>query len=210
MLYWETVCAMCFCISRWNNKCIILCNAVGRPCENCIRTIRDWLDEGQISSAVYIAYSPMRCTAYKATNNHGVIIKLEIPHILQLFNKHRRSVFSYSQQGFFPSYCSAYIAGSKAAEGRYQTMSGSVWWEECSPWGQSRQHLYFHHQYRAPLERRMSNNACKKPKSPLSLVVPLEYLCHSAAEYVNGCVLFLTNQTNPLPTLGPVRCSALL
>lgn len=112
-------------------------------------------------------------------------------------------MFSYSQQGFSPSYCAAYIAGSKAVEGSFQTVPGSVWWEKCSPRGQSRKHLYFHHQHNAPLERRMSNNACQEPASPSSLVVPHEYLCHSATEYFNGCTCFPTNQKHFIPTCSP-------
>lgn len=89
------------------------------------------------------------------------------------------------------------MAGSKAVEGRYQTLPGSVSGEKCSPWGQSRQHLHFHHWHRAPSKRRVSNNACKNPTSLSSLLEPQEFLCRSAAEHSNGCALFLTNQTSP-------------
>lgn len=112
-------------------------------------------------------------------------------------------MFSYSQQGFPPSYCTAYIAGSKAVEGRYQTMPGSVLWEKCSPWGQSRQHLHFYHWHRAPLQHRMSNNACKIPSGTPFLVVLQEH-CHNAAVDFNGWVLH-DKPNESLPNMQPYK-----
>lgn len=115
-------------------------------------------------------------------------------------------VFSYSQQGCFPSRCTAYIAGSNVLVESYETMPGSVWWEECSPRGKSRQHLCFQLLHKAASERGMSNNAREKPTGLTSLVAPQEYLCLAGTEYSNGCFLSLTNQTSPFPTWGTAEC----
>lgn len=162
--------------------------AVRRAYKTCISGKRDLVNKRQVSlqkAHHAVGYDGLHTKQPNSdVNNRGKILLN-----MQLFNKQHCSDV-YSQQAFIPLILSCLHSRIKRLGEEFLKPCLYMYGERSvlppggGGWAVNASTFITRIMLRH--ERRVSNDACRKSAGPSSLVVPPEYFCHFASEYLNG------------------------